>query len=131
MTVHRIEVRPCREAGDPAGRAAFDNIVASDFDCGLTAIDTSAVYLIEGAFDKAALDRVVQELLAHPATDESVIGVSPPHASAVVEVHPLPGVMDPDATVVESAIESMLKTKDIHLTTQFFIEFVQPLVQVN
>jgi len=71
-------------------------------------IETAAVYLIEGELDERAIERVTRELLAHPVSDDVVVGAGPPRASALIEVHPLPGVMDPDAQAVEAAVGSML-----------------------
>jgi phosphoribosylformylglycinamidine synthase len=65
------------------------------------------VYLIEGDLSDASLQHVADTLLSHPVTDEVVIGASPPRADALIEVHPLPGVMDPDADAVEAAIVAM------------------------
>jgi phosphoribosylformylglycinamidine synthase len=65
------------------------------------------VYLIEGDLDDTTVQRIATGLLSHPVTDEVVIGASPPRSKAMIEVHPLPGVMDPDADAVETAIETM------------------------
>jgi len=108
VTVHRFEVRPRKEAGDPAGRTAIENVKASNIATVPSSIDTASVYLVEGDLEPDCLDRIAYELLSHPITDEVVFGASTQDAAAVVEVHPLPGVMDPDAEIVESAIESML-----------------------
>ena len=107
MTVHRIEVRPCQYAGDPAGRAALATIESSGIAGGLQGVDTASVYLIEGDIDQTQAEHIARELLAHPVTDEVVCGASPPRGDTIVEVHPLPGVMDPSADLVESAIASL------------------------
>ena len=108
MTVHRIEVRPKEGAGDPAGRAALANIIAAHASDVPSAIDTASVYLIEGNLSPEAIERVATQLLSHPVTDQFVMGAGAARATSIIEVHPLPGVMDPDADVVEAAIESML-----------------------
>ncbi|MDY7110477.1 MAG: AIR synthase-related protein, partial [Planctomycetota bacterium] len=46
--------------------------------------------------------------LADPVTEEASIGSATPRGDALIEVHPLPGVMDPDAEPVELAIRTML-----------------------
>ena len=107
MSVHRVEVRPRAEAGDPRGRAALAAIeLSGQLPCP-SRIDTASVYLIEGDLGDTLVQRIAEALLSHPVTDEAVIGSSSPRSEALIEVHPLPGVMDPDADAVEAAIESM------------------------
>jgi phosphoribosylformylglycinamidine synthase subunit PurSL len=106
--IHRIEVRPRPQAGDPRGEAARRDAAS----LGLTAvperIDTASVFLIEGDLAERELERIARELLADPVTEESIIGASRPKAAAIIEVHPLPGVMDPDAESIEQAVRAML-----------------------
>ena len=109
MTVHRVEVRAREEVGDPAGRAAFATVNASAIPTPLARIETASVYLIEGDLNDGSIRRIADELLSHPVTDSVVIGASEPRASSLIEVHPLPGVMDPDAEAIEAAIASMLE----------------------
>jgi phosphoribosylformylglycinamidine synthase len=54
------------------------------------------------------LRRLAEELLADPVTEEATFGVREPFADAVIEIHPLPGVMDPDAEAVEAACRAIL-----------------------
>jgi phosphoribosylformylglycinamidine synthase len=103
-----VEVRPRTEAGDPAGRAAVAGIKSIGRTEIPTAIETANVYLIEGDLDSAQVRRIAEELLSHPVTDEVVVGAAAPRAHSLIEVHPLPGVMDPDAEAVEAAIDSLL-----------------------
>jgi phosphoribosylformylglycinamidine synthase len=65
------------------------------------------VYLIEGPLSEEGLGRVVDRLLANPVTEEAVVGASASVGGAVVEVHPLPGVMDPPAQTVRDAVEEL------------------------
>ena len=61
-------------------------------------IEASGVYLIEGDLAPGQIDQVARELLADAVTETSTIGSTPSRGgSALIEVHPLPGVMDPDA----------------------------------
>src|SRR5690606_15514912 len=71
-------------------------------------IEYSSVYLLEGDLDQQQVQQLAEELLADPVTEQATIGATPPRASALIEVHPLPGVMDPDAEAVKLAIKSML-----------------------
>ena len=66
------------------------------------------MYLIEGGLAEEQIRRLADELLADPLTETATIGAAPTDADALVEVHPLPGVMDPDAEAVELAIRAML-----------------------
>ena len=71
-------------------------------------VDTAAVYLLEGDLNSADIERLAAELLADPVADAVTIGASALTASQLIEVHPQPGVMDPEAEAVEAAIEAML-----------------------
>ena len=71
-------------------------------------IHAAGVYLLQGDLTRQQLDRIARELLADPVTEQAVIGSSPPLADATIEVHPLPGVMDPAAEAIEQAIHAML-----------------------
>ncbi len=104
VRVCRVEVRPRANAGDPraeelAGQAARAGLKP-------TAVRSARVYLIEGALGRAALDRVIGGLLANPVTEEAFVGASAADG-ALVEIHPLPGVMDPPAQTVRDAIEEL------------------------
>ena len=106
--VHRIEVRPRGSAPDPRGDAAFREAAALGLSRPPTRIQTAAVYLIEGGLDEEQIRRLADELLADPLTEIATIGAASTDADQLVEVHPLPGVMDPDAEAVELAIQAML-----------------------
>jgi len=102
--VHRIEVRPKPNAGDPRG----DDLAAHARQAGLhaPAARSARVYLIEAALDDDQLARVTHVLLANPVTETAEIG-SAPARGVLVEVHPLPGVMDPPAQTVRDAITEL------------------------
>ena len=108
MNVHRIEVQPTEGAGDPRGHAALQSARHAALDTLPDSIHSSSVYLLEGDIDPASLKRIAQELLCHPVTEAVVIGARPLRASSMIEVHPLPGVTDPDAEAVELAIRSLV-----------------------
>jgi phosphoribosylformylglycinamidine synthase len=109
MTVFRIEVRTPEGNPDPRGDSALKQ--AQDAGFTPTSIDTTSIYLVEGALDEGALSRITSELLCDPVCEESNIGESSPYADAMIEVHPLPGVMDPEAQSVELAIKHLLGTE--------------------
>ncbi|MHC4948500.1 MAG: phosphoribosylformylglycinamidine synthase subunit PurL [Planctomycetota bacterium] len=113
--IHRIEVRPRTGLPDPRGESAQRDCAATGIEPAPARVEAASVFLIEGALDDAALRRVAGELLADPVTEDPHHGASAPRADAVIEVHPLPGVMDPDAEAVELAIRSLL---DVDVTVR-------------
>ncbi len=88
-----------------------------------SSIRHAAVYLLEGELDRPTLERVAGELLADPVTQQATVvhaldasdapaGQGPGSGRGVhsiIEVHPLPGVTDPAAESVESAIAAMTR----------------------
>lgn len=106
--LYRVEVRSRADMPDPRGGLARAEAVALGLPGVPDRIETASVYLIEGALEPAMVDRLTQALLADPVTQEATVGAAPPRGTALIEVHPLPGVMDPDADAVELAIRTML-----------------------
>ncbi len=105
--LYRIEVRPRPGQSDPRGHAALNDAAALHL-ATPSRIDYASVYFIEGEIDRTQAERLANELLADPLTQEATIGAVPNRGSALIEVHPLPGVMDPAAQAVELAIRAML-----------------------
>lgn len=106
--VYRIEVRPKPGAPDPKGAAALRDVQSLGLPAAPHQIDSANVYLLEGELNDDQIVQLTDELLADPVTEQATIGASRPSAAALVEVHPLPGVMDPDAEAVRQAINAML-----------------------
>ncbi len=100
--VHRIEVHPT--AGDPVAESIVRDAAAIGVHP--AAARSARVYLIEADLDRARLDAICDRLLADPVIEHAVVGVSPP-SSALIEVHPLPGVMDPAAGSVREALSDL------------------------
>ncbi len=109
MTVFRIEVSPNQESIDTGGRAALEQARQAGFSP--TNIESTALYLLEGELDDDSLVTIVNELLCDPVTQTVTIGSCDQLADSMIEVHPQPGVMDPEAQAVELAIERLLGTK--------------------
>lgn len=66
---------------------------------------SARVYLIEAPLTREQLTRVMDRLLADPVVETASVGASQASAGSVtIEVHPLPGVMDPAAQSVCEAI---------------------------
>jgi len=120
MTVFRIEVRTPGGGFDPRGGAALKQARAAGFNP--TSIDTAAIYLVEAELDDESVTRIASELLCDPVTEESTIGTFSQRADAMIEVHPLPGVMDPEAEAVELAIRHLLG-KDVRVQTGTRFDF--------
>jgi len=74
----------------------------------LAACHAAHVYLIEGEFSAAELERVTREILVDSVTQASGVDPLAEAGCAIVEVHPLPGVMDPAAQSVRDAIRVLL-----------------------
>ena len=105
--VHRIEVRPRSAADDPRARSLRSQAAALGIR--LTDARTARVYLIEADLAPAQLDTVRERLLADPVAEASAVGTEGAAAgSQVIEVHPLPGVMDPVAQSVRHAIRDLV-----------------------
>ena len=108
MAVIRIEVRSALGGSDPKGLAAQKQVKSAGISSLPSSIDTSAVYLIDGDLDKESIEYIASGLLCDPVTEQYLIGASQPHADSMIEIHPLPGVMDPEAQSVELAIQLSL-----------------------
>ena len=117
--VHRIEVRPRPGIGDPKGDALVRT--AARLNTPLTAAATTRVYLIQADLSTAQLDRVAASLLADPVTEAARRGTAPLTPDVqIIEVHPLPGVMDPAAQSVAEAVRVLLQLPpdvDLRVTT--------------
>ncbi len=108
MAVHRIEVHTQTGYKDPRAERIL-RAVHSDDDRNNQSLQSADVYLIEGDLDVAQVDRIADELLADPINQRALLGVSSiPDEGTLIEVHPLPGVMDPVAQSVENSILDVL-----------------------
>lgn len=105
--VVRIEVRPAPGRADPIGASVVRDAAAMRV--AVRSCTATRVYLIEADLDRLQIERIATALLTDPITEEWNIdaGESVP-GSSVVEVHPLPGVMDPVALSVRSSIVELL-----------------------
>ncbi|XVJ58264.1 MAG: phosphoribosylformylglycinamidine synthase [Tepidisphaera sp.] len=102
-TVHRVEVRLRNPATDP--RAASVAKQAAQAGLKPSQIGVARVYLIEADLSPAELKAVHEKLLADPVSETATPTSGP--SGSVVEVHPLPGVMDPAAQSVRDAIADL------------------------
>ena len=129
--VHRIEVHPVNAADDPVGRNVLHEAAESGLAEGLQTVRSARVFLIQGDLDPATIERIAGELLADPINQRFVIGGAGADDAATIEVHYLPGVMDPVAMSTQDAIGEMLDGSDmsdvksqIEVRTGFRYDFV-------
>jgi len=107
--VWRIEVHPVDAADDPAGRAVKAEVDEQQLSEALREVRTTRIYLVQAALADETVHRIARELLTDPVTQRYRLGSSPRYAGAAcVEVHYLPGVMDPVAQSTTDAIADML-----------------------
>jgi len=105
--VHRFEVSPRAGQADPLGDRV--RIEAAAIGMHLKSVRTAHVYLVQAPLDEAGVAALQAQLLADPVTESARPGAGPiGPGSAVVEIHPLPGVMDPVAQSVELAVRDLL-----------------------
>jgi phosphoribosylformylglycinamidine synthase II len=109
MRIWRVEVRPADPTDDPRGASVLHLAVEQQLAPGLAAVRTAQVYLIQGPLDKAAAGRIAAELLSDPVNQSWNLGATPHEdGAALIEVHYLPGVMDPVAMSTQEAIAEMI-----------------------
>ena len=137
--VHRVEVHPAPGEPDPLAHRTL--VEAKKVLDGVAEIRTARVYLIEtpesplsktpppeSSLDDDAIDRIAHELLADPVTQRVVIGTDdPPPGTTTVEIHHLPGVMDPVAQSTREAIAEMLpglSANDIAVQTGYRYDLI-------
>jgi phosphoribosylformylglycinamidine synthase subunit PurSL len=110
-TLTRIEVRTKPGLLDPRAQAAVARARALGLD--VPQARSARVYFIEAQtgtpLTREQTDRIITSLLADPVTEIASLGAAMASGSApsVVEIHPLPGVMDPVAQSVRDAIKDL------------------------
>ncbi len=111
--VYRVEVRPKSGQSDPRADAVIRQATALGLSAIPTAAQHSSVYLLAGDISEVDVGRIAHELLADPVTQRAEVqhrGIAMHRLDAMVEIHPLPGVTDPAAESVESAVQAMFGT---------------------
>ncbi|MBX3388797.1 MAG: hypothetical protein KF691_05020 [Phycisphaeraceae bacterium] len=106
VRVHRVEVWSKNASLDARGSQIARS--ANAIGIQLETASTARVYLIETDATIQEIERISRCLLTDPVTERSVIGATHVGPGAcMVEIHPLPGVMDPAAQSVESAAREL------------------------
>ncbi|MEQ9096988.1 MAG: phosphoribosylformylglycinamidine synthase subunit PurS [Phycisphaerales bacterium] len=108
MPTHRFEVRPLPDARDPRAHRLMREAAA--LGTPLADARTAKVYLLEGELTQQQRDAIARALLVNPVTETLATenGHANRQTAVTLEVHPLPGVMDPAAQSVEEAIRELL-----------------------
>ena len=107
--IHRFEVRPAEGEIDPRGQSVL-TAAREALGPGITGVHTASIYLVEADLTEDQRQRLADELLADPINQTCLPAgdLGTPSASArTVEVHYLPGVMDPVAESTQDAIAEM------------------------
>lgn len=114
MTVHRIEIHALPDQDDPRGESVRRAADEAGWNS-LQNVRTADVYLVEADLGAAQVEQLAAELLTDPVIQEAKViangssqGDEPD--AVRIEVHPLPGVMDPVAQSVENTIRQLLGT---------------------
>ena len=115
-TLHRIEVHVKPEhtdarAGSVLRRARIEGLTPQ-------AVRVSRVYFVQGPVgERHVRETIAPRLLADAVVDHATLGASPSRTNvATIEVHPLPGVMDPAAQSVREGVRTLLGV-DVEVTT--------------
>jgi len=125
VTVARIEVRPRDPATDARAARALAEARAHFGADAVRGVTVTDVFLIEGPIDADAARRIADELLADPVDQTAYPGVSDAEpGSATLEVHYLPGVMDPVADSTRDAIHEMLGGLGVQVRTGVRYDFL-------
>ncbi len=102
--LHRIEIHPTEHAGDP--RASEFVHRAEVLGTQIEGASSARIFLIEGDLSDQQVDEIVTKLLCNPVVETVIHGTSDA-TGTLVEVHPLPGVMDPPAQSTAAAIKAL------------------------
>ncbi len=108
MSVFRIEISPLKPVGDAT---LLRRLCEAGLE-GVDAVEPRHVYFLEGALERGDAERAARNLLIDPVTERfAITGEAEPAApdaaaAQSVEVHLLPGVMDPAAESTHAALRA-------------------------
>ena len=107
--IHRVAVRSRREFGDPHAESVLHQIRELGFQT-VSAVRSEKLFFLYGPLDAEQAHRVAEGLLADPVLQDFRLDAGADgegDATAVIEVHLKPGVMDPEAASTAAAIAEM------------------------
>ncbi|MGJ8636477.1 MAG: AIR synthase-related protein [Phycisphaerales bacterium] len=102
--VHRIQIHPTKHAGDPRVSEFIHR--AKLLGTEIPAASSARIFLIEADLSDEQLDAITTQLLCNPVVETVTHGTSQP-TGTLIEIHPLPGVMDPPAQSTAAAIKAL------------------------
>ncbi|MBO6513534.1 MAG: hypothetical protein JJ974_06185 [Phycisphaerales bacterium] len=102
--VHRIQIHPTEHAGDPRASEFLHRTKLLGTD--IPAASSARIFLIEADLTDEQLDTITTQLLCNPVV-ETVTHGSSESTGILIEIHPLPGVMDPPAQSTAAAIKAL------------------------
>jgi phosphoribosylformylglycinamidine synthase len=111
-----ILISPRTARLDIEGRAVLADVRQAGF-CDVEAVHSSRIYMLGGQLGEAEVQQLASELLADPVTERFTIhpGLSlRPAEACSIEVHPLPGVMNPAAQSTLDAAQRVFAVKAPH-----------------
>ncbi len=126
--IWQIHVRPRRSELDPLGRQRWIEVRQIPSLAHVKGMVASALYFVRGPLDRAAAEIVGRDLLADPISQTFALaeGMTQRDADEVaLEVHYLPGVMDPVAISTADAIADLLGAGvrvDVRTARRYVIE---------
>ena len=121
MNIWRIELSRTAQANDPHANGILHEL--KDFGIeSVTSVRHSRIFLITSDAPKNQIDTVVNELLIDPVVELARVDLNAPphHDTDSIEVHLLPGVMDPVAESTEFAIRQLGINVDQVRTARFY-----------
>ncbi|MEM8757829.1 MAG: AIR synthase-related protein [Planctomycetota bacterium] len=101
--VSRLAVAVRQDLRDPEAERVLR--IARDHGLSPSAVRTAKVYLFEGRLSASDIERITAEVLVDPVAETPAEDDT---AATSIEVHPLPGVMDPAARSVADAVEALV-----------------------
>ena len=109
--IWQIHVRPKSPELDPLGRQRLSDARQIPSLAHVKAVSASAFYFVRGPLDRAAAETVGRKLLADPVSETFTLAEGMTHRDPderAVEIHCLPGVMDPVAISTAEAVADLL-----------------------
>ena len=104
--IHRIEIRPRQEFGDPHAEGVRTHIHELGIES-VSAVRSARLFFLIGELTAGEAKTVAEDLLVDPVIEEYQVNTEHAPSKSIVEVHLKPGVMDPVATSATKAIRSM------------------------
>ena len=110
-----VVVSPRDPRLDGAGRGIRADVVQLGLDH-IEAVRSSKVYLLRGRLSRGEVEQLAQTLLTDPVAEVCTFGpglTDRPDAVAAIEVHSLPGVMDPVSISTLDAVRRWLRSRGV------------------